>query len=481
MRYLSKIRTESIRSHNRRDRTWEIAGIPLWVVLVCSAALALFVAEVTLTLQYPWFASNEIWQGLQIPAAARILEGAVLYPDIYSEASFYGYPPMLPWIHALFLSVFGIGIFAVKISAVLACGLTLVGIYYLSTLLTHNRVAGLLAVAFYTSFFEALQFWHISVRPDNMGSCFVLWATIIGYRYKDSARIWPSLAAGGLLAAAALCKQPFVVVGLSFFGYLFWTGRTRFGTRGALVWVLSGLLFLLAYDTGGERFWDIIIIASQHPLKSPWEIISTSNWILALLLVPASIVIVNFRGLGLLSWQVVGAIAMGILGLSKVGGDVNGFLTAVVLLSPLMVSGLGRNQENAQLKRLLPVLVGLTVVVSSVHSIDRVVNWKSRHLDNITPVARFIEQNKDKKVYYPIKNYLTYVTSGQYYHCDLQSETLVWAGLPVPEAVLKTVAEKYFDYILGDFKSPELKSYVNYYYKRAYPPELQSISVWVPK
>ena len=151
------------------------AEIPVWVVVICSLALVMFVLEVIQHLRFPWFAVHDPWQGLQLPAAARILEGELLYPNVLHEASFYAYPPMLPWIYAMFLKTFGIGAFSIKLAAALSCAITLWGIYYLATLLTRHRLAGLLAIGFYLSFFEPLRFGHILVSPDNIATCFALW------------------------------------------------------------------------------------------------------------------------------------------------------------------------------------------------------------------------------------------------------------------------------------------------------------------
>ncbi len=458
-----------------------LTEIPAWVVVICSLALALFVFEVIQHLRFPWFAVHEPWQGLQLPAAARILEGELLYPNVLHDASFYAYPPMLPWIYAMFLRAFGIGVFPIKLAAALSCAITLGGIYYLAHLLSRNRLAGLLAIGFYLSFFEPLRFGHILVTPDNIATCFALWATIVAYRYRNSSRLGPILVSAGLFAMAALCKQTFAVLGAFMLAYLIWARRPKKAVGALSVWVLVGSIFLIIYSTSGESFFDTLMIFSRHHVRTPWQLFPMVKPTLLLLLVPISITIVDFRALGLLAWQVMGALAMGLIGFSKWGGDVNGFLTVAALTSPLMVMGLGNLSEKSQAKRFLPVLVGLIVLVSTWSSADRLIDWRREHNDSFAPIVRFLEENKDKRVYYPRRNYLTYVTIGQYYHCDWMSENLVQAGLPLPEALRKQVADKYFDYILGDFTTREMRYLVARFYEPTYIPELRDLPVWVPR
>ena len=135
---------------------------------------------------------------------------------------------------------------------------------------------------------------------------------------------------------AALCKQTFAVLGAFMLAYLIWARRPKKAVGALSVWVLVGSIFLIIYNTSGESFFDTLTIFSRHHLRTPWQLAfygeadsratSCSNQYHHCQLSGARTT---------LAWQAVGALAMGLIGISKWGGDVNGFLTVAALASPI--------------------------------------------------------------------------------------------------------------------------------------------------
>jgi hypothetical protein len=102
-------------------------------------------------------------------------------------------------------------------------------------------------------------------------------------------------------------------------------------------------------------------------------------------------------------------------------------------------------------------------------------------VDAITPAERFVERHRDKSVYFPKHNYVTYISTGQYYHCDWMSEGLEAAGFSIPSELSEQLASHRFDYIIGDFTTSEMSAQVRQYYELSALVDSPLDSVWVPK
>ena len=166
---------------------------------LCAVTILAFVIEAAQYLAFPGFPYEGPWQGLHVIAAARILEGLPLYPDPFVAGSYYVYTPALPWIHAGFLLVLGKSILAMKLSALMFCLANIAGIFVISRQLGASRMSSLIGVAYYLSFFSVLQFWHLSVRPDNLGTALILWGSVCALLALKCSRGHHALLAGFLL------------------------------------------------------------------------------------------------------------------------------------------------------------------------------------------------------------------------------------------------------------------------------------------
>lgn len=452
---------------------------PQWVIVVCSLAAMFFTAEVVLYMLFPGFAHNEPWQGLHITAAARILDNKALYPELSTEESYYAYSPLLPWIHALFLKVFGIGTFSVKVSALLSCIANILGIYSISRIMGAEKKSIFVVIAFFLSFYPVLGFWFLSVRPDNISSAFVVWATVTGYQAEKSKNLaWPILA-GVLLAASALCKQTFGIMGICFFCYFLWKRQFRIALSGFMTWSALGLIFLVVYNTGEEHFLSTIKMMSAQSIHMPTH--NMPYFLIALLLIPLSITLVNFRTLGLLGPMIVGSFVMGVIGISKWGGWSNGFFTLIVLCTPVLAWAMIMESRQNYFTRFVAVAIGMVVLLYLPRSIERIINWDKHHPDYLANARQFIVQKQDKKIYFPRRNYLTYILADQYYHCDWMTENLIHAGMPAPKIILTQIRAGSFDYIVGELTTKDMKSFVSQFYKRAKVSGIENIEIYVPR
>jgi len=439
---------------------------PIWLILIATAAMLTFIIEAAQLLAFPGFMFEGPWQGLHIIAAARILEGLTLYPDPNAAASYYVYSPLLPWIHAGFLAILGKSIFAMKVSALVFCLATLAGIYKLSRVVGATPFASITAMSFYLAFYEISQYWHLSIRPDTAGIAFVLWGSICGFlatKETNTNKFYVlTICAGLLFACAALCKQPFGLMGIAFFAYLAAFKHYRVLVVCVITWVAFGAATTLPYIFGDEYFLESMLILRQHETYSLFATLLSNQQIFLILAIPLALAAVHRATTGPLPFLIAGALIMGVIGTIKWGGNINAYLSLFALCAPMMAFQLSRPDPTS--RSLTAIACAIFITFFAAGSVNRIMNYSQDRPGNITETVRFIEENADKTIYFPRHNYLTYLYADQYHHCDWMSENLVRAGSKPPNSFLASIAEKQYDYIMGQFSTSGLEEFRDHFY-----------------
>lgn len=439
--------------------------VPHWLTGLTIVCLIAFTAESAQLISFSGFLFEGAWQGLHIIAAARILEGLPLYPDPVQGASYYVYAPALPWIHAGFLALMGKSILTMKVSALFFCAATLMGIAVLSRLLGANRRACLVAVGFYVAFYQIIQFWHLSVRPDSPATALVIWATITGViATRTSHVIWP-LVTGLLFALAALCKQTYGLMGLAFFTYLLVQSEKRVLIVAMSVWVITGLIVTLLYSRGDEHFIQSMLILGEHQRNSLGSTLLLSRFLLFFLAIPLGLAILQREKLGALPFMIAGAAAMGLVGVSKWGGNINAFQCLIALCSPVIAYQL--SQPDKLIRSLVSLGSALFVAMFIIGSSQRILAYDPAQAGNVDRVADFIDRHRDQVLYFPKHNYLTYLYADQYHHCDWMSENLIKADKQPPRELLENLVNRKYDLILGEFSTEGLNEFRTNFYHAA--------------
>ena len=93
----------------------------------------------------------------------------------------------------------------------------------------------------------------------------------------------------------------------------------------------------------------------------------------------------------------------------------------------------------------------------------------------------FVETNKDKTLYYPVNNYLTWIYADQYHHCDWMSENLVRGEWRPPKIFLASLVDRKYDMILGEFNTKGLNEFRTHFYNLSDAHPDAGVRIYTPK
>lgn len=120
--------------------------------------------------------------------------------------------PVMQWLFALFLKVFGQHIIISRILTLLIGFATVGGMYRLCNIIFNHKAAGIIA-AWTFSFSPLFYYYTINPLPDNFALCCGVWALVFFFRYIQTQRFAHILLSGAFLCLATLSKLPFIVYG----------------------------------------------------------------------------------------------------------------------------------------------------------------------------------------------------------------------------------------------------------------------------
>lgn len=462
------------------------------VVLLSAAYFVYLAGEFVTSFQSPLFIySDDEWQGVQITAAARVLDGKPLYPDFASEGGYYVYAPLTPLLTALGFKVFGVSVAVVKVLALAAFLFALAGVAWASYGLSASKFAALLAAGIFAATYRFLIAWHINVRPDVFAAAFAVWGVVFAARHYGGRRGPGSTVLAGLFfTLAALSKQNYAILLAAWLAWLFVSAGPRRAVLAALPALVLGGAALVWFDARGEHLVAAMVVMGGHPMKPASIFLEFLAKDFVIIAVP---VFLSLAGLAALwrregppgargFWLVIYAAAflVGLLPYMKFGGRNNAFYLFSAMMSVAAaygVSTLAARRDRAALPAVLlaPVLF-LGIEFAASFSFDASLPI-APHLQ---PVFRFAQKHKSQRVYFPTRNYITYLASGQYYPDDNFTWDRSLSGLKPPANVVRMVEEQYFDYIIKGFTTGEMNAVLDAHYRPDPSLQLGEYPVYVP-
>jgi hypothetical protein len=452
-------------------KTTPVLGVLL--VLLTGGLLLLVFADGARCLADPFFRYNEEYQGFEFMAAAMLLDGKPLYPDWNHSPANYVYGPLLPVLFAGAMRVFGLSLMAPKAVAFVFFLLALLGVVWSAWDLTRSRMGVLIAVGVLAALYRTSLCWYFSIRPDLFSATLALWAVFFARRStRRPGDMACAFAATTLLALATLGKQNYALLCPACFGFFVVDKGLR---KAALAFVPCCILAagtLVWFNTGEENLVRATFMMTRESinwLRLPWVFRPLTTMIflaLSAFLFPRA----ANRPDGLPAVWVVftlAALVLGHLSYIKDGGGVNAYLLLFFLASVLTASGvvgISREFPNHGKKAAQVALLAVAVFFSSEFLSLALGRGVLIPAPSPAPMFAFLRENKGKRIYYPKRNYLTYLADGQFYQYD----PVLLEGRTFPAPLMKQLETRYFDMILGDFIDPRMRAVRDRYYRLAY-------------
>lgn len=465
-------------------------------ILVCLSVICvlLLLAEGIRCVWDPFFTGDGKWQGTQFIAAVRVLEGKPLYPDYAEHGSYHPYSPLVPVLHAFAMGIFGASLIVPKLVAFLACLLALTGVFMNVHLLTRSRSAALIGAGIFAALHNFSAYWYFNIRPDIFATAFVIWGVYAAARHlKDQGGLLEPVVASLLFTLAALCKQNFAIWPAAYLCFLAFRFGRKIAAIATLPVVLIGGGAFLWFNTGEEHLLAQTMVMAKHAMR-PFGLVARELHDLFLgIAIPiclATAAVVSPRRETRQGhpafWPVVFALSllMGLTPLVKVGGRANSLLIFYAMTSVLMCTGAvaclgGRPGPDRRVSWMTFFATALFLALCAGRFAYRL-TASEYSIEDVQLETRFIREHKDKRIYYPFRNDVTYLASGQYYPDD----GMIWdrslAGVKAPRLVTDAIKNQHFDYILGDFYTTELKELRDRYYSPSEALRLGKLEVYVP-
>ncbi len=465
-------------------------------VLICLSAvcIALLLADGIRGALDPFFVADGKWQGVQFMGAVQVLEHEPLYPDYAEHGSYNPYSPLVPVLHAFAMWLFGASLIVPKLLAFLACLLALTAVFMNVHLLTKSRAAGLIGVGIFAALSHFSWYWYFNIRPDIFATAFTIWGVYVAARHLDDWEgLVPPVVASLLFTLAALCKQNFAIWPAAYLGFLAFSFGVKTMAAAGLPFLLMGGGAFLWYNSGEEHLLATTMAIAGHPM-SPFGLIARELHNLLLdIAVPvclAAAAILSPRREARRGhpafWPGVFALSFltGLVPFLKAGGSLNSFVLFCAATSVLACTGaiarlVNRSGWNMRASMLAFVATILFLTLSVGRFVYRLAASKYS-IEDVRQEDRFVREHRDKRIYYPSRNYVTYLASGQYH----ASGPMIWdrsmAGLSAPRLVTDALRSRHFDYILGEFSTTELQELRDRYYSPSEALQLGKVKVYVP-
>ncbi|MBN1343399.1 MAG: hypothetical protein JXQ73_12000 [Phycisphaerae bacterium] len=464
------------------------------LIAITAAVIVLLLWEGILAVKSPCFQTDDEWQGAQFIAGLRLLQHEPIYADFHEAGAYSVRGPLVPVLLAAAMWLFGIKLVVVKILAFVACLVALVAVAVGGRRLADSWFAGFVAAGVFAASYPFANRWHLDIRPEIFATAFAVLALLVADKHVagKSGRLSPLLVAA-LLALAALCKEDFALLALFYMGFVL----VAFGWRAALlaavptaaIWAAAILIF----SRGSESYWAtmtaVIILPFRPPAKlwpmfsyqyGTWQVIPVFLAIASLYAAPRA----DLQGARRAFWigSYVIAFLLGLIPFAQEGGYTQSFLffaavTAVLGQIILFHPKIGGGAEAARhlATPLLAPIIFLAVqagIMSQLREGPRVAD---------VPIsAKFIEMNKGKRIYYPARNYLTYLIKGEYFPCDLQAAYLSLGGEKPPRQLARMIENQDFDCIIGRFWNGDLQTLCEKYYTDVKDYRLGRLKILVP-
>lgn len=328
--------------HIRHPWYWSVQhAVRLAAALAGLAVIITYLVIALSRLTYPftveWLESNSLVE------VHRILSGQPLYPAPTAGYVPDGYPPLYFAMSAAAASVLGVSYLPLRLVSLLSSLACFALLGRLVQRETGSAAAGTAAAGVFAALYFATYTWFDVGRVDSL----FLTLSIGGlYAARWMRRTSGAIAAGALLAAAALTKQTGIAEGVLVLAALAAGPRRRLTGVAALtaVTVLGISTLVLGLSSGGWYVYYVFELMSQHPLNHSgfggfW------THILAAMGIAACAALIGARRAPLVLLAGCGALAIGSYAtLVHSGGDVNDLLPAY--LAAALLAGLAMGDQR---------------------------------------------------------------------------------------------------------------------------------------
>ncbi|HEX6271413.1 MAG TPA: glycosyltransferase family 39 protein [Polyangiaceae bacterium] len=173
-------------------------------------------------LGYPF--ELEWMEGGMLAHVQRLLEGKALYPEPSPEFVPFIYGPLYSYAGALAACVTGPNLFSLRLVSFLSTLVLLAFLYRIVAYETGSRLFGLVAPCLFVATFDKSGGWFDLARVDSFALAWLAGAVDVTRRARLDRHF---VAAGALLAGAALAKQTCVVLFPTLAWWAFASGRWR--------------------------------------------------------------------------------------------------------------------------------------------------------------------------------------------------------------------------------------------------------------
>ena len=317
----------------------------------------LFFIALLYIIMYLWIACHRLkypfeleWiEGGMVDQVQRIINGQSMYVAPNINFVPFLYTPLYFYVSAFASTIFGIGLFPLRLISFLASLVSFVSIFLIVREVTKNWWAAFLSTGLFAASFQLTGAWLDIARVDSL--FIALWLLFLYFVIRQKSLAY-ALLAGVLAAMAFLTKQTALLACLPVIAYLFWENWKRGLTLLTTMLLIIGITtWILNQSSNGWYTFYIFRLQLQQTEWLPSVLISFWNGDL-FVHVPLAIVFVLFflirklsqNRLSLLEWLsiLIGALAAAFITKAKVGGYYNVLLPAYAAIS--IFFGLGLNE-----------------------------------------------------------------------------------------------------------------------------------------
>lgn len=239
-------------------------AVRLAAALAGAAAIIVFMVVAVNRLTYPftveWLESNSLVE------IHRILAGQSLYPAPSAGYVPDGYPPLYFAVSAAVASVLGVSYLPLRLVSLISALTCFALLGRLVQRETGSAASGSAAAGLFAATYFATHTWFDVGRVDSLFLALSL-GGLYAARWMNGTR--GAIAAGVLLAAAALTKQTGIAEGVALIAVLLPGSRRRLACVLALAefTVLGITTLVLTLTTGGWYFYYVFELMSEHSLN----------------------------------------------------------------------------------------------------------------------------------------------------------------------------------------------------------------------
>lgn len=194
-------------SYKLRILTFIASLLKSSVIIIGTLFLVEYITIAFFRMRYPF--ELELLEGNMLVSVQRVITGLKIYVRPSMEFVPYYYPPLYFYFSAIFVKIFGLNFFSLRLVSFISSIVSVIIIYSLVKRETKSKFAGLISSCLFTASYGASGAWFDVARVDSLFLAFVLLAIYL-MRFKNS--LPSNILTGIFLSLAIFTKQTATII-----------------------------------------------------------------------------------------------------------------------------------------------------------------------------------------------------------------------------------------------------------------------------